>query len=67
MSNWKDLLAQPTHPIWPILRTLLATVAAGIVLASTATSFDATEAKAVGGIGGSVAVIELLKRQLTKG
>lgn len=66
VNDWKSMLSHPTHPIWSIMRTISVTACAGIILYITASSFDTTELKAVGGIGMATAVIEIIKRQLTK-
>lgn len=50
------------HPIWPLLHTVVATCCFGLLLAVTATTFDATEMKAIGGGGlGTLAFNYLFK------
>ena len=43
--------AEASHPIWPILHTVAATLCFTLALAVTSSSFDATELKAIGGGG----------------
>lgn len=44
--------AEPTHPLWSIIHTLVVCVFATLALYLTASQFDVTEFKAIGGIGG---------------
>ena len=45
---WTD----PTHPCWSLARLAIQVLGAGLILWLTATSFDATELKALGGMAG---------------
>lgn len=54
------------HPLWAIIRmAVIGTVAIG-VLKVTATSFDAGEMKAAGGVALASVVFDALKRALAK-
>ena len=45
--DWSD----PRHPIWPLARIAVMMGGTALILAVTATSFDATELRAIGGSG----------------
>jgi hypothetical protein len=45
--DWSD----PQHPIWPLARTVVIMAGTALILFVTASSFDATELRAIGGSG----------------
>jgi hypothetical protein len=45
--DWSD----PKHPIWPLARIGVIMGGVSLILAVTASSFDATELRAIGGSG----------------
>jgi len=55
-------LSHPDHPIWSLIRLFLICLFATGILYITATEFDATEWKAIGGIGVGAAVVEGIRR-----
>ena len=57
-------LLEPHSPIWPIARVVAYTGCACAVLAVTASSFDATEIKALAAIAASGGLIEFVKRKV---
>lgn len=63
--RWLEhITANPQHPAWPLLRIVTITLCASFVLMVTASSFDESELKAIGGIGVGAGVVEFAKRKL---
>lgn len=58
-------LDDPRHPIWPLARIAVIMVGTAGILAVTATTFDATELRAIGG-SGLVALVAQFVRPLGK-
>lgn len=48
MSKLSERLADPKHPLWPFLNTVVVALVITVVLAFNAEHFDETELKAVG-------------------
>lgn len=54
-------VSDPKHPVWPLARLAVQLAGATVMLWLFASSFDATELKALAGILGSGAVAELIR------
>lgn len=50
------------HPIWPIIRSVVLFAGAALLLNVTASSFDAGELKAAGGVGAASLAFDIIKR-----
>jgi hypothetical protein len=59
-------LSDPRHPIWPLARIVVIMAGTAGILAVTASSFDATELRAIGG-SGLVALVAQFVKPLGKG
>jgi hypothetical protein len=57
-------LPDAKHPIWSIIRTVVVMGGACLMLQITATSFDAGEMKAVGGVGAASLAFDIIKRAI---
>lgn len=55
-------LPDAKHPIWSIIRSVVLFGGAALILQMTATSFDAGELKAAGGVGAASLAFDLIKR-----
>lgn len=64
MSSLKTLLELPAaHPIWAMMRWVTITGCACIVLFVTASHFDESELKAIGGIAAAAGAAEAFLRR----
>jgi hypothetical protein len=55
------------HPIWPIIRMIVAAGCCCLVLLVTANNFDVGELKAAGTVGVASLAFDMLKKNLAKG